>query len=168
MRSSPFHGIRRYLFVVLAATACAPKEPAKQGAIAPVCRVLRDSIISGAATTYVQSLGQGAARYLVSTGTDSALPDAAYGGLQGLASVRMFPADKADQEKVIKDIMTMAGRQLLVSFHGAKDAGGGRTEVVFSGTFFSTGVRMPVPRKTIVFACDSTGGRWSVDSTGKM
>ena len=143
----------RLVLLAILAAACAPKE-AKQ-ATRPACTVPSDSIVPGAVSEYITSLNTPIGKFMVSVGTDSALPERAWSSLQALGSIRMLPGDPTQQAALLREMMGAPSRSLLIAYHGTKAVGVDTVDVMFSGAFIGTATLKPTPSRTIRFTCDS-------------
>jgi hypothetical protein len=139
------------------AVACASGDAPAADSV-KVCAFPEDSITSGAAAAYVKALEVKPYRFLVASRTDSALPEAAFGGLQTTGNVRYFPSNPAEQQAMRREYSASSNptTTLLIAYHGSRKVAPNRTEADFSGTYIGgTMDGTQTPMKTILFNCDS-------------
>ena len=165
------------LAVVGVATACSAGDKSGDTAAAakPVATDTRpcvtpvDSILGLAAVEFTKQVSPKPHRYLIPAGTDSALPERAYWGLQTTgATLNVFPKDTALQRKA-KTQLSSNGKMtlLLVNYHGQRKLPDGRLAIDFSGHYMGGDVEgKSVPRTTILFSCHAQGQRFSVEGAG--
>jgi hypothetical protein len=143
----------------------ATAKPAAATATRP-CVTPVDSILGLAAIQFTKHVTPKPHRYLIPAGTDSALPERAYWGLQTTgATLNVFPRDTALQKKA-KDQLSGKGKLtlLLVNYHGQRKLPDGRVALDFSGHYMGGDVDgKAVPRTAILFSCHATGERFVVE-----
>jgi len=152
------------VFTAIAAlAACSGGEKAADtpavAAEAP-CTTPADSIIGLAAKTFATQVKPVPHRFLVTVGTDSALPDRAYWGLQTTgATLNMLPKDPTQHQKAIQALAPGGSYVLLLTnYHGQRKLDDGRTAVDFSGHYLTGSAKgTAIPRTTVVFSCQATG-----------
>ena len=182
MRSISLQGNVAARLVVLAAvgvaTACsksassgdsATAKPAASAASnARPCVTPTDSILGLAAVQFTKYITPKPHRFLIPAGTDSALPERAYWGLQTTgATLNVFPRDTVKQRQA-KDQLSGKGKLtlLLVNYHGQRKLPDGRIALDFSGHYMGGEVDgQAVPRTPIVFSCHAVGERFVVDTS---
>lgn len=102
-------------------------------------------------------------RFLVAAGTDSALPEQGVLALQDKGPTYFFPADTVQRGKVREKLAEVGSfHTLLVSWKGAERTSDTTALVRLGGSYVgaaSDGRAAPV--RTLRFACDSTGWRYS-------
>ena len=134
--------------------------------LARSCGTPVDSILGLAAVQFTKHISPKPHRFLVPAGTDSALPERAYWGLQTTgATLNVFPRDTALQAKA-RDQLSAKGKMtlLLVNYHGQRTLPDGRLALDFSGHYMGGDVNgKAVPRTAILFSCHATGERFVVE-----
>jgi hypothetical protein len=181
MRSISLQGNVAAWLVVLAAvgvvTACSTSEssgdsaaarPATSAAVdTRPCVTPTDSILGLAAVQFTKFVTPKPHRFLIPAGTDSALPERAYWGLQTTgATLNVFPRDTAQQRKA-KDQLSGKGKLtlLLVNYHGQRKLPDGRVAIDFSGHYIGGDVDgKAVPRVPVLFSCHATGERFTIEA----
>lgn len=121
------------------------------------CRATLDDAVKVAVTSYVKQAKPRPERFLVSTGTDSALGDAGLTALQDKGPTYLFPGDPALQTQV-RSLLHDKGdyTTLLVVRHGA-EAKDGTASVRLNGHYVGGAEdgQAAGPR-TVTMTCDST------------
>jgi hypothetical protein len=126
------------------------------------CSAPGDEVVSMAVAEYLKKVTPPPKRFLVSVGTDSALPDGARQALQDKGPTFLYPADPEQQTAVRKRLAAKGSfPTLLVAYRGMRRLDDART-VVRVGGHFVGGVEdgQAAPSEAIYFQCDTP--RWNV------
>lgn len=159
---------------VVAACSAAGDGSADSAAPAPAvsaarsCGTPADSILGLAAVQLTKHISPKPHRFLIPAGTDSALPERAYWGLQTTgATLNVFPRDTALHKKAVEQLSGKGKLTLLlVNYHGQRNMPDGRVAIDFSGHYMGGDVDgKTVPRTAIIFSCHATGERFVVEGS---
>ncbi|MFL5580682.1 MAG: hypothetical protein ACJ8AO_09920 [Gemmatimonadaceae bacterium] len=159
--------------VALAACGGEPRTPgaaaaaarARAAAAAPKCAPASDGALAPAVLAYIKLASPTPQRFLVASGTDSALPEAGLRALQSKGPTYFYPADerlRAQVKKRMADIGEYAS--LLVTMKEARAVGDTEAIVRLRGWYVGgkhDGRSSPL--RTVHLACDTTG--WQVRRT---
>lgn len=141
------------------------ERPAAQSA-ATACATPTDTILGGAARKFVAQVDPKPHRLLIPVG-DAGLPVTAQWGLQATgATLNFYPRDTAAQKKTVQQLAANGSYTLLlINYHGQRKLDDGRTAVDFSGEYMSGEAKgKTIPRTGILFSCQATGERFSVEA----
>lgn len=151
------------LLATAAASSCGPSENRSTSVL--LCPAPGDSVLFTAVTKYVEQVSPKPRRFLVTTGSDSALPDGGRAALQRKGPMYLYPAAPAQigafrQQLAAKgDLVT-----LLVDFGGVKQLGDARAVVQLRGRFVGGALDgQAAPARAITFRCETAQWRF-VDS----
>jgi hypothetical protein len=140
------------------AAACSASESSPRAAARP-CPTPRDTILGKSVETFIKSAQPTAYRFLIATGTDSALPPHGHWPLQGRTPLYYYPADPAQQQKFVTDLYRRGNYPtLLVSYHGQDTLEDGRIRTMLSGSYIGgSNAGKTMPQTAVVFDCQATG-----------
>lgn len=129
------------------------------------CDAPTAALVPAAMDTYLESVRPKPRRFLIASGTDSALPAAAEGRLQRRGPTYIFPADPALRSRVLRRLDSLAEPYgdvptLLVTYRGVQHAGEDRAVVRLGGYFLGGSNDGAVAHRTVQFVCDTA--RWNV------
>jgi hypothetical protein len=126
------------------------------------CGAPGDEVVSMAVTEYLKKVTPPPKRFLVSVGTDSALPDAAGQALQDKGPTFLYPADPGQQTVVRKQLAAKGNfPTLLIAYHGLRQLDDTRAVVRVGGHFVGGAEDgRAAPSGVIYFQCDTA--RWHV------
>ena len=124
----------------------------------PRCADPRTSIVGDAVKNYVKLASPTPMRFLMSFGTDSALPEVGLSALQSLGPTYLFPPDAAQQTKVRAKLAEVGNyATLLVVLHDTRVTSSNAV-IRLGGSYVGgkeDGKRLP--SRALNFACDSAG-----------
>ena len=148
----------------LAAAACG-QEPRDNARFLGPCADPTAALAAPAIDPYIRSVLPRPRRFLVASGTDSALPGAAEAQLQRFGPTYMFPPDPALRERQLARLDSIAKDYgdmptLLVTYRGVNRAGENRAIVRLGGFFLTGAPTGNVAHRAVQFVCDTA--RWHV------
>jgi hypothetical protein len=163
MRQSRLNTIRFLAFAVLL-TAC-KQEPRDNARFLGPCTDPTTALVAPAVDAYVRSVAPKPRRFLIASGTDSALPGAAESRLQFYGPTYVFPADTTLRRRVLARLDSIAEDYgdmptLLVTYRGVARAGDDRAVVRLGGYFLSGSPKGNMAHRAVQFVCDTA--RWNV------
>jgi hypothetical protein len=149
--------------VTYAVTACGERDQSAR--FLGDCDAPTTALVPVAMDAYLESVRPPPRRFLIASGTDSALPAAAEGRLQRRGPTYIFPADPALQSQVLSRLDSLAEPYgdvptLLVTYRGVQRAGEDRAVVRIGGYFLGGANDGTVAHRSVQFVCDTA--RWNV------
>ncbi len=159
-RMRPSHS----MIAVLALLSC-KQEPRDNARFLGPCADPTSALAAPAIDAYVRSVVPKPRRFLIASGTDSALPGGSEGRLQRHGPTYVFPADPALRQRVLTRLDSVAAiygdmPTLLVTYRGVARAGDDRAIVRLGGYFVSGSPTGTVAHRAVQFVCDTA--RWNV------
>jgi hypothetical protein len=153
-----------WLVAVLALGACA-QEPRDNARFLGPCADPTVALVPSAIDAYVRSVVPRPRRFLIASGTDSALPAGAESRLQQVGPTYLFPADTALRRRVLARLDSLAEDYgdmptLLVTYRSVTRAGDDRAVVRLGGYFVGGSANGTVAHRAVQFVCDTA--RWNV------
>lgn len=123
------------------------------------------ALVAPAVDAYVPSVVPKPRRFLIASGTDSALPGGAESRLQQFGPTYVFPADSALRQRVLARLDSIAEDYgdmptLLVTYRGVERVGDNQAVVRLGGYFLSGSPKGSVAHRAVQFVCDTA--RWNV------
>lgn len=157
--------VRLGLVAVLASVAACGGEPRNNARFLGDCAAPTVALVTPAVDAFVRSVQPSPRRFLIPSGTDSALPGGAEARLQRIGPTYIFPADTALRRRVLRRLDSIAEDYgdmptLLVTFRGVDRAGEDRAVVRFGGHFVGGANDGKVAHRSVQFVCDTA--RWNV------
>ena len=154
----------RLLAFAVVLTAC-KQEPRDNARFLGPCADPTTALVAPAVDVYVKSVAPKPRRFLIASGTDSALPGGAESRLQSYGPTYVFPADPALRQRVLTRLDSVAEiygdmPTLLVTYRGVARAGDDRAVVRLGGYFVSGSPKGTVAHRAVQFVCDTA--RWNV------
>ena len=154
----------RLIVLALALTAC-KQEPRDNARFLGPCADPTTALVAPAVDVYVKSVAPKPRRFLIASGTDSALPGRAESRLQNFGPTYVFPADTTLRRRVLARLDSIAEDYgdmptLLVTYRGVARAGDDRAVVRLGGYFLSGSPKGTVAHRAVQFVCDTA--RWNV------
>lgn len=152
--------------VLLVATAAAcTQEPRDNARFLGDCAAPTIALASPAVDAFVRSITPTPRRFLIRSGSDSALPGGAEARLQRFGPTYILPADTALRRRVLARLDSVAEGYgdlptLLVTFRGVDRAGEDRAIVRLGGQFVGGANDGKVAHRSVQFVCDTA--RWNV------
>ncbi len=152
------------MIAVLALLSC-KQEPRDNARFLGPCADPTSALAAPAIDAYVRSVVPKPRRFLIASGTDSALPGGSEGRLQRHGPTYVFPADPALRQRVLTRLDSVAAiygdmPTLLVTYRGVARAGDDRAIVRLGGYFVSGSPTGTVAHRAVQFVCDTA--RWNV------
>ena len=156
--------LRVAAIATLVLSACA-QEPRDNARFLGPCADPTTALVGPAIETYVRSVAPKPRRFLVASGTDSALPGGAEARLQQFGPTYLFPPDPALRERQLARLDSIAKDYgdmptLLVTYRGVDRAGENRAVVRLGGYFVTGSPKGLVAHRAVQFVCDTA--RWHV------
>ncbi|MFN2400027.1 MAG: hypothetical protein ABR543_15515 [Gemmatimonadaceae bacterium] len=145
--------------LVLSVLACGCAD-SKSSDVA--CDAPGDVVVKEAVTQYLKNLTPTPQRYLIATGTDSALPGEAHAALQNKGPTWFFPADSASQDKM-REILASKGdfTTLLVTYRGTRHVDDSHAVVRIGGRYVGGEHEgRAASSRALHFQCDTSGWTW--------
>jgi hypothetical protein len=144
--------------------SCA-QEPRDNARFLGPCADPTSALVGPAIDAYVRSVVPKPRRFLIASGTDSALPGGSESRLQRHGPTYVFPADPALRQRVLVRLDSIAEDYgdmptLLVTYRGVERAGDHRAVVRLGGYFMSGSPTGSVAHRAVQFVCDTA--RWNV------
>ena len=163
--------MRTRRLIALSALLCACAAEEKKAAVPPppTCTDPAASAVGAAVANYVKLVEPTPMRFLVASGTDSALPEPGLRALQDKGPTFLYPASPALQQQIRTSLAEKGDwPTLLVVYRGARAAG--NTATVRLGGHFVGGKTggKTVPSRVLNFVCDSTGWRFTTATEEKV
>lgn len=154
--------LARLLAVAILLTAC-KQEPRDNARFIGPCTDPTSALVAPAVDVYVKSVVPKPRRFLIASGTDSALPLGSEARLQRHGPTYVFPADPALRQRVLTRLDSVAAiygdmPTLLVTYRGVARAGDDRAIVRLGGYFVSGSPTGTVAHRAVQFVCDTA--RW--------
>jgi hypothetical protein len=149
---------------LLVVAGCA-QEPRDNARFLGPCADPTAALAAPAIDTYIRSVVPKPRRFLVASGTDSALPGPAEAELQRFGPTYMFPPDPALRERQLARLDSIAKEYgdmptLLVTYRGVHRADDNRAVVRLGGFFLTGAPKGNVAHRAVQFVCDTA--RWHV------
>ncbi|MGQ0714740.1 MAG: hypothetical protein ACT4PJ_13570 [Gemmatimonadaceae bacterium] len=143
--------------------ACAQEQPNNARFLGD-CANPTTALVPAAVDKFVPSIRPRPRRFLVASGTDSALSSAAESRLQRFGPTFVFPADSALRRRVLARLDSTAENYgdlptLLVTYRGVDRTGEERAIVRLGGYFLGGARDGTVAHRTVEFVCDTA--RWN-------
>ena len=144
--------------------ACA-QEPRDNARFLGPCADPTTALVAPAIDPYIRSVVPRPRRFLVASGTDSALPGTAEAKLQQFGPTYLFPPDPALRERQLARLDSIAEDYgdmptLLVTYRGVNRAGDNRAVVRIGGFFLTGSPKGSMAHRAVQFVCDTA--RWHV------
>jgi hypothetical protein len=151
--------------VVLAVVIACTQESRNNARFLGDCADPTMALVAPAVDAYVRSVVPRPRRFLIASGTDSALPGGSESRLQRHGPTYVFPADTTLRRRVLARLDSVAETYgdmptLLVIFRGVDRAGDGHAVVRLGGYFLGGSSDGTVAHRTVQFVCDTA--RWNV------
>lgn len=148
------------LALALIIAACASDEqqqPERSGATSSCEESPRTSVYADAFDEYMAGLSPTPRRFLNAAGTDSALPEAVFSGIQRKGPAYLYPGDPAQRQAVLDKLSSVgAWPTLLVLWRGNEVVDDTTIAIRLAGHYVGgTDDGKPAPVKAMYFACDT-------------
>jgi hypothetical protein len=152
------------LAVVPLLIACTQEQPNNARFLGD-CAAPTTALVPAAVDAYVPSVRPRPRRFLVASGTDSALPGGAESRLQRFGPTFLFPPDTAQRRRLLARLDSISEGMgdiptLLVTYRGVDRSGDERAVVRLGGYFLGGDRHGTVAHRTVEFVCDTA--RWNV------
>lgn len=159
------HRLRAIPMAIVAYAAVACGDGRQSARFLGDCDAPTTALVPAAMDAYLQSVQPKPRRFLIASGTDSALPVDAEGRLQRRGPTYIFPADPALRSRVLSRLDSLAEPYgdvptLLVTYRGVQRAGEDRAVVRLGGYFLGGSNDGAVAHRAVQFVCDTA--RWNV------
>jgi hypothetical protein len=159
------HTLRAALAAALVSISACKQEPRDNARFLGDCAAPTLALVPPAVDVFVKSVRPTPRRFLIASGTDSALPTGAESGLQRHGPTYLFPPDTALRRRLLARLDSVAESYgdmptLLVTFRGIDRAGDDRAVVRLGGYFVGGATNGTVAHRTVQFVCDTA--RWNV------
>jgi hypothetical protein len=144
--------------------ACAQEQPDNARFLGD-CAPPTTALVPAAVELYVPSVRPRPRRFLVASGTDSALPGGAESRLQRFGPTFLFPPDTGQRRRLLARLDSISEGMgdiptLLVTYRGVDRTGEERAVVRLGGYFVGGDRDGTVAHRTVEFVCDTA--RWNV------
>lgn len=144
--------------------ACTQEQPDNARFLGD-CAAPTTALVPAAVDVYVPSVRPRPRRFLVASGTDSALPGGAESRLQRFGPTFLFPPDSALRRRLLAQLDSVSAGlgdipTLLVTYRGLDRTGEERAVVRLGGYFVGGERNGTVAHRTVEFVCDTA--RWNV------
>lgn len=145
--------------------AACTQEPRDNARFLGPCADPTPALAAPAIDPYIRSVVPRPRRFLVASGTDSALPGTAEAKLQQFGPTYLFPSDPALRARQLARLDSIARDYgdmptLLVTYRGVNRAGDNRAVVRLGGFFLTGSPKGTMAHRAVQFVCDTA--RWHV------
>lgn len=166
--SAPGCTRRAAAVIALCALPACSSEPRDNARFLGPCADPTEAIVPAAVDAFVTSIDPKPRRFLIASGTDSALPAGSESRLQRHGPTYVYPPDTALRRRVLARLDSTAIAYgsvptLLVTFRGIDRAGEHRALVRLGGYFIGGRTDGAVVHRTVQFVCDTA--RWNLGRT---